>query len=718
MAEAEEEVAAGSAGRALAGAGLGLVTLGAQVLLVRELWTAVWGSEALAGMAVAVWLAAAGLGSFLAGRAARSSPGARACYPAVLIALALALPGAILLLRWLPDPLIVPGVGPSIFYAALTLGHAGLLGGALFPLTLRAVFGERGGSSAAVLYRWDMVGSVLGGGLLTVAVLACGLGTLRTALLVSCAALALACWFLARRRASLAALPGVLALCGCAAAFAGLDRATLQWRYRAEEVVGVSETAAGRTVLTSREGQRCVYISGRFAGSGAAPERSEALAAIAAGECARPRRALLLGSALADVAPRLAEHGAAVTAIVPERLVAESREGVEYGLGDGRAALRSGDEKYDLVVVDAGAPATFAGARLLTAECFASARRRLTPEGILAVALPAGVEHLTRPQARVAGGVWSALGEAFPRRRLWALPEVGLVMIGFAADARPASRAEVAERVAARKLPLIALAPERLADRMMAQYVSTRLLPEIESAPRRPNRDAHMRAVLDQMAADRVRLSGGASEGFEMPPEGIWLVLGAGCALGLVLGIAGLVRRGGAPGAAAFGAGMVGAGLEIVALIGYQVARGSLYAEVGLLLAAFMAGGALGAELLRRRPISRRTPAIGLVLLAAVAGSSSALAAAGVEGLAGGLLWLLLMLLAGAAVGATFAAAAAHPAEPRPGTVYALDLAGAAAGGLLAVVAVPWAGLIPCAFAAAICAGLCTLGTLVRLRRT
>ena len=295
----------GARGRAVAGIALGFVTLSAQVLLLRELWCATWGSEALAGIALAVWLAAGGAGSALGARAVKRLLGAGAGLVATLAALALAMPGAIVLLRWWPAAASdAPGAAPdlirSALYALASLGAVGFLAGALFPLVLKHLFAGDGDAGPARLYRWDMVGSLMAGVALTAAVLAFGLGGLRGAFLVGVVALVLAAWLSRRKTPAVFLVVGATAL--ALLAFPDLDRWTLAWRHPAEKVLSVAETAAGRLVLTERQGQTNAYLSGRFAASPGAVERAEAVAAVAAGECARPERALLLGDALASSA--------------------------------------------------------------------------------------------------------------------------------------------------------------------------------------------------------------------------------------------------------------------------------------------------------------------------------------------------------------------------------------------------------------------------------
>lgn len=700
--------------RALTGLGLGSATMLAQVTLLRELWCVAWGNEALAALALAVWLAGGALGSFRGARLARRLAPRGGSWPAALAAFALAVPAAALFLRWWParGPGALAGAAPgpaaALLYAAASLGTAGFLAGALFPLALEAVFAADGDRAAGSLYLWDMAGSVAAGLFLTAAVTLLGFGGLRAAALASALALALAAAHLRaqRRRSWKEAAAAALAAAALAAA-GGLEAPTLAWRHPHERLLSARETPAGRLEVAARQGQRSVYLSGRYAASTEDFERAEAVAAVAFGECARPRRALVLGQAVPDAARELGRLGLRVTAAVPDleaAALAGAGPGVELLRGDGRALLRGGGEPADLIVISPGAPGTFAQARLLTRECFALCRARLSSGGVLAVELPGATAHLSVPARRAAGSVWQALGAVFPRRRLWAPPGAGLVMIGFASPGEPVARGEVAARVRAAPARLRSLAPAMLADPGLARDAEERLQPALESAGAPENRDARMSAALEQLRADRLRLRGGRFERPWLPERGEALLLAAAALLGLGLAGAGRARRRWAAPAAALAAGCAGAGLEVAALAAYQAARGSLYAEIGLVLAAFMAGGAGGAALGRRLAGAGRPRALAAALgaLALVALAAAGAALPGLDGLPGGLLWAGLVAAAGAGVGAVFALAAAQPEAPRPGAVYAADLVGAAAGGLAAVAAVPWAGLPAAALAAAL----------------
>jgi hypothetical protein len=150
-------------------------------------------------------------------------------------------------------------------------------------------------------------------------------------------------------------------------------------------------------------------------------------------------------------------------------------------------------------------------------------------------------------------------------------------------------------------------------------------------------------------------------------------------------------------------AGFAGMVLETQLLLYYQVRRGILYQDLGILLMSFMAGLALGAVLIDRRervlPRPVRAPAAAQILLiAAFALLSGFLAWLFSSDLDSGLTSTSLLLgISGILVAGVFAnAGAGHGGDARLviGPLYSADLIGGCAGSLAAsLVLVPALGL-------------------------
>jgi spermidine synthase len=195
----------------------------------------------------------------------------------------------------------------------------------------------------------------------------------------------------------------------------------------------------------------------------------------------------------------------------------------------------------------------------------------------------------------------------------------------------------------------------------------------------------------------------------KLPPVVPWAAL----ALAAVLMGAGLRRR---PGPRSlYQVVVMGLGtmaLEILVLVLYQISLGSLYQELGLLIAAFMAGMAAG-SLAASRWTGR--PRRGLRLLAGFQGGLAVLAAALALWLQGDVsaaaawpeFWtragyVLVLVAAGFGGGGIFALSAAlwHEIQPQArsqgGMLYAADLLGATLGTLgISLLVLPVWGIVP-----------------------
>jgi spermidine synthase len=142
--------------------------------------------------------------------------------------------------------------------------------------------------------------------------------------------------------------------------------------------------------------------------------------------------------------------------------------------------------------------------------------------------------------------------------------------------------------------------------------------------------------------------------------------------------------------------------LETVLLLHYQVQRGILFQDLGVLLTLFMAGLALGAAavvMLSRRGTRALSPrSVGAGAVAGLAGLSLAIALLIRTGLVGGLLTTgILMLASGFLVAALFAYASLRRRPDQRSIVsplYSADLLGGCAGSVLAsLLLIPMLGL-------------------------
>ena len=694
---------------------IGLVSILGQVTLLREISAAFFGSELIYILAMGIWLLWTAAGAAAGRRAAVPSPWR---VRAGLLAYALLLPACVALAR-APHFLLdaVPGAYLSFPRQLLAMGiallPASVLGGLLFQWAAKLLVGRPGGRTLALAYAVESSGG-LAGGIRATLLLRWGVQNFLTGLLCGAAAFAAALlpWRRGRPRWLVPVALPLAALLGSGIVGAGiLDQALTALRH--PDLAESRDTPYGRVTVTELSGQVSVFENGALAyeSEGTAAEEFVHLAAIQVG---RPRRVLILGGAsmglrreaLKYSVERLdtVELNGALADLLARHLPApEPPSPGEDAIGDPRRFLEA-TGGYDLILVGMPEPDSAQANRFYTVEFFALSREHLRPGGVLALRL-AGSENLWTPAlVRRTASIWRAVRAEFAD--VLVLPGATNVVL---ASASPLVRDPdaLATRWAARGVEARLVSPAYIRylltnDRLAAIERDLRGSRAPMNADARPicyqytlvlwlSRFFPVLALLDLP---------GSGEGSEGAGWG-WIVFPAAAAALLFL----LLRwRAGVRRVLLVGmAGLLGMVLESLLILNYQVKRGVLYQDIGLLLTLFMAGRALGSlalhELRRRLPgrFSGGRP-VGAVLLSAFAMLNALVASMLAEGVVANLASTsLLLFLGGLFVGAVFAFATLHEVKSQKAVVsplYAADLLGGCAGSLLAgLLLVPVLGL-------------------------
>ncbi len=688
---------------------VGAISILAQVVLLRELSVAFYGSELVYILALGVWLIGSAAGA-LAGRrpvATQSPPGVSRLF----LAVAILLPLAGLWTR-AARPLLggVPGAylpfGRQLLALALAVFPISFVCGRLFRhVAQRAV---TLGRTLAGAYALESAGALVGGAAATL-LLCAGLANL-AGLLVS--ALAAAVMTRLRRTADAIFAVGLVLVLATSSA---LDRASTAWTHSG--LLAVRDTPYGRVTLTRWGGQLNVFANDALAyeTGGTAAEEFVTVAALAHPD---PRRILILGGgATGLVGEALRQRPLALDSVeldgTLERLLvrylpAELRAplaapGVRVTIGDPRRFLAERPDRYDLILVGMPEPSSGQANRYYTEEFFAECAARLGPGGVLGFRLPAA-ENLWAPAlVRRMASIDRALRTVF-RDALWLPGTTSVVLASQSPLARDPDT--LAARLAARRLAPRLVTPPYL--RYLLTNDRTAEIGATLAAARAPaNRDAqpicYQYTLILWLAKfypalaylSPWRLAGGTR----------WAL--AGAALGILALAAWLTRgRRGRRAVVVGVAGFAGMGIESLLLLAYQARSGVLYQNLGLLLMAFMAGLALGAFLVDRaqRPEGGGRGRVAWLLLA-LAALAVALAAGVAGGIAPGLVATGIGLLgAGALTAALFAEVSRGAGDQAAavGPLYGADLIGGCVGSLAAsLVLIPLLGLAGTALAVA-----------------
>jgi hypothetical protein len=682
---------------------LGVATVVAQALLLREAMAAMGGSEMAWGTVMALWLLGVGLGSRI-GAATGSVRLAHVLPVAVLTAAG----WGVLLFRAAPALTGVASGETLTTASAAWLWIAAILpaavaGGIAFPI-LAGLLGRGGGGRA---YAIEAAGALAGGTLLSIALI--GSGTTVALCLVLAATAAATLWGFSRTIAVIVAL----ALAALAVPAANLlARAAWHWSNHPGTLADWSETRLQRLEVSDGP-PITVYADGRLLASYPDPYVILPQAHLTMLLHPDPRRVLAVGCSADGSVEAMVRHPVDELLVVEEDPVLLRRLPSWYGpemarvlsqppvravISDPmRALARYGP--WDVIVLRDGNPTTLRRNRTRTLEFFRRCRAHLRPNGIVILRVAIPDTYLGGAGGRLAATLAATVREAFPE--LDVIPGEEILIVATGPEGEIDLDEEIlADRLRERGLENSELVPEMiplLIDRDRAVTVLEHL-----AVSASVNTIRHPRAVL---------LAGGLHEARARPAlvrlvleaerRGAWPLAAvlAGCVLMLLA--RSLVRRPPVvPTAAAVGLCSMGWWLLLIAT--WQATRGSVYSEVGALTAVFMAGLAGGAAFASR---SAR-PARLLPIILAAGGMLSLL-------IAGGIairfpLFVVPMFLAsgGAMTGAAFPGLTTlYRLDVRRGTgiAFAADELGAALGAVaVGIFAIPWAGLTATALGLAI----------------
>ncbi len=735
-------------------AAVGFTSTIAQVVLMRELVATFYGNELLFGLVLTAWLAWVAAGSWGLARLAERRRLGVGTFAAGLVLAAPLLPAQICLVRDVRALLgVTPGAfiefGPMVAAIVLILAPLCLLAGFLFTLGARLTV-EQGGA-AGQAYVWESTGAVAGGTLFSFLLIRL-LDPFQTALLVGAVNLTIALLIYLSIRPStptptlphphtllLLGFLALLLLCSLPLGHS-LHDATLRWQW--SDLAFAADSPYGRLIIQARDGQRVFFENGllAFETQGIFPEEVAHFPLLAHPD---PQSILLVGGGVAgDVREILKHPTARVTYVELDPLLIEAAQAhlppedaavlsdprVTLILTDGRLYVKRCPEHvegtahrtFDVVILDLPEPSTGAINRFYTREFFEEVRAVLNPGGIFALGLPSAENYWSPELARRNGSVYHTLRAVFPE--IFVLPGEHNFFLASGVPLE-ADFTVLAGRLADRGVETRWVTPEYI------EYIFTtdrfaQVQAELAATTGvRLNEDLRPVCYYYDLALWLSRFYPNLRGAFESASlVSLWWV-----AVPLAL-IVLLVRwrRGWAVPVAIAGIGLAEMTLEVVILFAFQVLHGTVYAEVSLIVTAFMAGLALGGAASNQwlAVSSQRSAGGGWGARRALIAVQAAVAIySGVFPLvlslpipAPALVFPLLALLAGTLTGMAFPLAVAltrGSAGRVAGMLYGADLVGGCVGALLAaVLLVPVLG-IPQTCAAVALVGLAGLLVLV-----
>ena len=696
---------------------LGISSVITQITVIREFINVFEGNEVVFGILFSLWLLLTGLGAWLA-KFITSSRTQMFLLRLSLYLVAFLPIFHIIFIRFFRNEIFIrgelPGLGPMIIWATILLIPYCILSGGLLTLACSILaVSASDDRSIGRIYFFDNIGDILGGVLFTF--LLVRFCNNLTALYLP--AILCLLGFLSLkpegygRRLFYSSL-GVIGLISlfCVGWFVNLNSISLNWLYPYQKIVEHGESPYGRLVITRGHDQTSFFESGGHLFSVPNTFANEEIVHYALLQLPKVESVLLVSGGIAGVIDEIMKYDVrnidyveldpAIISAGIQHLGVRFPPVVHLHLDDGRNFIQKTDKKYDGIILDLPAPGSLQLNRFYTLEFFQEARAKLLPGGVICFGAPGAENYISDDQARFLSSLKNTLKQVF--KNVLIIP--GERNIFIASDSPLSS--DIASLVSSRKIETVYVNKNYLVGRMTPERLSFVEGCIIDSVPE--NHDLRPTAFFYRM---RVWLS--------MFQENYRILLIVVSLFFIVyFSRIGLVRK------AIFSTGFTASSMEVIILLCYQILHGSVYTGIGMIIASFMLGLAIGSFIANRMisrhyTINKRSILEVEIAIVVYIVLFMAMLFWG-RTLLGDFSFALLTILIGALTGFEFPIAGkllfTSPWETA-GSLYAADLLGASLGALLVgLFAIPVFGIYYTCFFLIVFKILIISGLLVRRR--
>jgi spermidine synthase len=703
---------------------LGIFGTVSQVVLLRELLIAFTGNELTIATVMALWLVAVSAGS-LAAKSSRRTGSIDGSLATLFIIAGLLSVFQVILIRAL-RPVMAPtgellGPGMMVLLAAVGVAPGAALMGALFVRLVRYGRESVRPSPVPSVYGGEAIGSGLAGAGLSFWLLEAA-DPLTTVSLGAAAAFIAALALSLGQRAdgkalsrkyagwSLACLV-LVALVSLRGGF--LDLALRGFEWRPLTVVESLDSKYGDIVVTDRDELHDFFENGALAFTLVDPMLAEETVHIPLLYHASPHNVLLIGSSGSGAVQEILKHPSVRRVDFVELDPALLELAVKYApsgwlrgtgrevrgvIGDGRSYVNSTADKYDVIIVAVGRPLSLQVNRFYTEEFFRSARRVLSPAGLIGLTVESPGAYMGPESAGLVSSLANALRAEFAHVEM--LP--GETIHLMASDWPLSSRKSILTAVLKQRGVETSYVNEfnlwdRLSEFRAAQLDSVLALYDKGTA----NSDAKPVTFSFALAIWARHFASGkavawAVSHLDLGITAILLSAVAAAAVALYSRASGLGVRAAPALACLYTMGFTTMFSQVLIMLCFQITRGYVYTEMALLIAAFMAGAGLTATFAGRRLAAIRESISLIVLEACLVALPLAVIAvfnrlrlqdAALTGYAADAVYAALAFAGGVLGAAVFSAASASLMRRRAETVeagalsYSIDLAGASIAG-------------------------------------
>lgn len=616
---------------------MGFSGLIAEIILLRELLIVFSGNELSIGIILANWLMLEAIGCFYPGRLIDRTEKKTEAFALATILFSIALIAAVCLIRPLKATLGVSlgehiGLFPMFYSSLLILLPVSLLHGALFTFSCRIYTLHRppDATIAGKVYVDETIGTMAGGILCTFIFIPflnsfeviIGVALLN---MVACLRIIPPATQKELRYRTVPIGLAILAIVFAATLFTGraehLHQATLQKQWKEHQVVHYQNSPYSNITVIENQGQHLFFLDGIAEIITPIPDMLfvEEFVHLPMLSHPDPQEIFILRSGAGGVIDEVlkhpsvqniayAEHDPVFLEVIrqfPDSLTRSELNdpAVQVHYRDGRLMLATSSEKYDVIFIGVKEPSNLQSNRFFTQEFFTLIQERLKEGGILAFAAPGSLTFLSDELKNLNSTLYHTAGSVFSHVRVIPGEHHNLYLVSDDDAVARLDMARMVQRLEERRIRTEGVVPWHIEKKLHEGWRQW-FLDYIEDASHAINRDfkpvalyyhiTHWNAIYAPVFGLLYRQFEHIGPGSFIP----WLLLFAGIVI-VARSRSRRAKRFAVP-FSIFTTGFAGMIFSLIIIFMFQVTFGNIFSWIGLLIAFFMAGAAIGAMLATR----------------------------------------------------------------------------------------------------------------------
>jgi len=610
---------------------VGLSGIVAQILILRELLVSFYGNELSLGIILANWVITEALGVFIIGKAIDRIKNKISVFIVLEIIFSLALPVSIYLSRTFKGILGIPfgeaiGLYVILWVSFLIILPISFCHGALFSAGCRisSLFIKDPARSIGKVYALETFGTIIGGIILTYLFLP-SLNSFQIAFIISISNLIIAFILLKYiPHKKLRYLTLFIIILVSALIFGGspsrVNQNSMNRQWKGLEVLGYRNSVYGNILVTKKAEQYTFFYNGSPIITTPYPDITfvEEFGHLPLLFHRAPKDILIISSGAGGLINEVLKHSirrldyAELDPLIIEMLKSYPSELTKREISDkrvkvinldGRFFLRTTTSKYDIVLIGLSRPSDLSTNRLFTQEFFSLVKKRLNPEGILALWLPGSLTYLSEELRDLNACIFNGLKNTYGYVRI--IPgDYNIFLATGSANILGVDSSLITQKISRQNIKTNILTSAYLDYRLNKSWLEWFRSSSI-NATRKVNLDLRPIAVFEMLIFWNKQFSPKLAH-FLRTFQNLDLRIIAVLILVITLIIFYIFQR--RPRLTRLNiaysiatTGFFGMLMNLVLIFSFQVFYGYLYHRIGILISVFMAGIALGSVFITRR---------------------------------------------------------------------------------------------------------------------